>query len=247
MTRSAKASTVTGLIVVLLFVASWFLLISPKRSAAAELRDQAVAQDDANLRLKQKIAVLKTQKKDLPKQQARLVLLARHLPPSPELPNLVSTLDKAAASSGAVLLSLTPSPPAARQAAAAAPGAPVAPGSSVSPGGRPAAGGAGGPYLQEIAIQIKASGKLGELEQFLSELEALPRVILTTGVAIDSAGGRSIGADAPKAKPGADLEMILTSKVFLATPLPPANAAGAGGAGQPTPAVPAVPAAPTQP
>ena len=38
----------TAVVAVLLLVAGWFLLVSPQRSAAADLRDQVTAQQAAN-------------------------------------------------------------------------------------------------------------------------------------------------------------------------------------------------------
>lgn len=247
MTRTSQWSAVTALIVVVLFVAAWFLLISPQRSAAADLRAQKVAQDDANLRLQQKITQLEVQQRDLPKQRARLAAISAHLPATPELPKLVRELDKEAKASGAVLVSLTPSVPATRApggpgagaAAAPAPGAPAGSGAAAAPAPAPAGAPAGGgPYLQEIPISIKVQGSFVELEQFLNKVELLKRVVLTTTVAI-SEQGRAVGDDAPKRDgKGEDLEMVLTSKVFMATPLPAAKT----GAGAPAPLPPAAPA-----
>jgi hypothetical protein len=48
MTKTRTWAAATAGICVLLILAAWFLLISPKRAEAADLRDQTVAQDQAN-------------------------------------------------------------------------------------------------------------------------------------------------------------------------------------------------------
>ena len=58
MTDTRKWSALAVVLVAAIFAASWFLLISPKRGEAAELKGRAVTRADANARLEQQIQVL---------------------------------------------------------------------------------------------------------------------------------------------------------------------------------------------
>ena len=69
--------------------AGWFLLVSPKRSEAAELRAQTESQEATNAKLRNELQVLKAQAKDLPKEQAKLAAVAAKIPDNPALPGLV--------------------------------------------------------------------------------------------------------------------------------------------------------------
>jgi hypothetical protein len=58
------ALTVVGALAIL--AAGWFLLVSPKRTEASDLREQAATQQSANAGLETQLARLKSQAKDLP-------------------------------------------------------------------------------------------------------------------------------------------------------------------------------------
>src|SRR5687768_14666229 len=111
MTATRKWSALAVLLVAAVFAASWFLLIAPKRSDAADFRSQAVEQDAANERLVQQLEVLKAQAADLPKQEAFLAQIRRQLPDNPALPALIRNLTTAANKSGVDLTSLAPAVP----------------------------------------------------------------------------------------------------------------------------------------
>jgi hypothetical protein len=179
MTRTVKWSASAALLVVLVLIAAWFLLITPKRSAAAELRAQALQVDVESTQLGQKILVLKGQAQELPKKRARLAAIEQHLPLAPALPSLLANIDKAAEASGVVLGSLDATPPVSRAA-----NAPVGPVTLAS-----RAGGTSGPYLQEIQLTMKATGDFAELEDFLSRLEEVRRSVLTTDVTVSATDG----------------------------------------------------------
>ena len=55
-----------------ILAAGWFLLVSPKRSEAAALRDQATARRPTTPGCEQKIAELKAQQADLPAAAGQL-------------------------------------------------------------------------------------------------------------------------------------------------------------------------------
>ncbi len=86
-------------------------LVSPKKSAAAELRAQTESQASANAVLRTKLAALKAQAKDLPKEQAKLAAVAAKIPDNPALPSLIRALTSAGIAAGVELVSLTPGTP----------------------------------------------------------------------------------------------------------------------------------------
>jgi type IV pilus assembly protein PilO len=215
MTATRKWSALTVLLIAAVLIASWFLLITPKRTEAAGLRAQKVEQDATNERLEQQMEVLKAQALDLPKQEAFLAQIRRQLPDNPALPALVRDLTNAARKAGLTLESLAPSDPVAVvdvTPVAVAPTTPPAEESSegTTPVAAPVAPAA--PTLFQVPIVVKASGSYFEVEQFINKIEALKRSFLVSGFTL---------------KPGADkteseqLEISVTGRVFLS----PAQAA----------------------
>ena len=142
MTKIRTWSAATAVLCVLLIVAAYFLLIAPKRAEAADLRDQTVAQDQANQQSRLKIQQLKAQYAELPSKQAELAVIKQQLPDNPALPTLIRTLTSMADASGVTLVSLAPAPPTAVVLAAA----PV-----VAPAVAPAAAAAGAPVTAPVA------------------------------------------------------------------------------------------------
>ncbi|MFC5999784.1 hypothetical protein ACFP6A_13775 [Quadrisphaera sp. GCM10027208] len=112
-TRVWVAGTV--LLAVLISVAGWFLLISPKRAEAAELEQQTEATELSNQQLEARIAQLKEQFAELPQYQAELAAIQQAMPGDPALPTLVRTLDDMADRHEVTLMSLAPGQPAAVQ------------------------------------------------------------------------------------------------------------------------------------
>ncbi len=224
MTRTAKWSTGTAVLVVLLFVAAWFLLISPKRSEAAELRDQTLAQQDMNRQLQQKIAQLETLAQDLPRQRARLKVIEQQLPPAPDLPSFVRSLDAAAKAAGVSLEELNPQVPVSREAASTAGGAAVTPGAAGATQAK-----AGAPYLQEIPFSIGVTGEFAGVVDFLNRIEDLRRPLVVTTVVVDARAedGALSGISNGNLRLAKKIDVTLQGKTFLATPFPPAAAQGA--------------------
>ncbi|MDX6199350.1 MAG: hypothetical protein QOJ79_2501 [Actinomycetota bacterium] len=212
--------TVLGCLVVL--AAGWFLLVSPKRSHAAELRDQAAAQVSANAQLETRLAILKAQAKDLPKQQAKLAAVAARIPDNPALPALVRALTTAATSAGVELVSLTPSAPAAVGAPAPAAAAPVAPAAGAP--ARAAVSASAG-QLAQIGMTLNIAGGYFQVEQFVAALESLPRSMRVTALTMapganpvkPAAGGAAVDD-------GRTLVTTITAQVFMAANRPPATA-----------------------
>lgn len=124
MSVTRKWSLMAAVLVLAILAAGWFLLVSPKRGEAAELRTQTASQEEANDRLLQQLEVLKAQQADLPRQRARLAVLGTQIPNNPALPTLIRDLTKAGRKVGVSIDTMAPSVPVA--VVAAQPVAPVA-------------------------------------------------------------------------------------------------------------------------
>jgi Tfp pilus assembly protein PilO len=218
MTSTRKWSVLTVVLIIAVFVASWFFLISPKRSKASSLKAQTVTQDQANARLQEKIKELIAQQQDLPHQAARLAEIRRQIPDNPALPALIRDLSSAAKRSGLSLESLAPSEPVAVIEPAAAVAAPVAT-STTDAGSTESAPVTVAPKpvvsLYQVPILVRARGSYFEVEAFLNKIEGLRRSFLVTGFSLKP-------MDTTAASSGL-LEINVTGRVFLS----PAQAAAA--------------------
>lgn len=220
------ALTVVGALAIL--AAGWFLVVSPKRSEAADLRTQATEQDSANTALQGQLQVLKVQAKDLPKKQAELAAVAAKIPGNPGLPALIRALTAASTSAGVEFVSVTPSTPVAAQAPAAAAGVAAPPVGAVAPAAPAAAAPVGGTAgtLMSIPVAINVVGDYFEVEQFLANLEGLPRALRVSNLTL--APGQSPTAGTSKSATtvadGRSLTSTITGSVFMAQGRPAATA-----------------------
>ena len=232
MTLTRKWSLLTAIVVVAVLAAGWFLLVSPKRSEAAELQLSAADQVAANDRLVQKIEVLKAQQADLPAQRALLARLQTQLPDNPSLPRLVRDLTAAGRKVGVTLDSLAPAPP--EPIAAPVVTVPVAPPvtDTEAPAEADAASGdsaavpapapapvVAAPSLYKVPVVITVSGSYFELEQYINKLEGFKRSLQVVGFTLAASEGDPSSAAAGEAS---DLTLSLQSRVFISVPAAPA-------------------------
>lgn len=217
MSVTRKWSLLAALLSLAILAAGWFLLVAPKRTEAAGLRDQTMSQQDANARLLQQLSVLKAQQAELPQQRAKLAVMRTQIPDNPALPTLVRDLTAAGRKVGVSIDSLSPAVPVA--AVAAQPQAPVSAKTATA-----------AQALYQVPLTLEVSGSYFELEQFVNKLEGLKRSFLVSSftLATDESAGDSTAGAASTSAPG-DLTLSLQGRVFLA---PPVTAA----ATQPTPA-----------
>jgi Tfp pilus assembly protein PilO len=230
-----------------IMAAGWFLLVSPKRAEAADLREQAAAQETANATLRTSLKVLQAQAKDLPKKQADLARVAAKIPSDPAMPALIRALTAASTSAGVELVSVTPEPPAVLAApvaaapvtpagAAPAPAPAPAPGAPVDPAapaaGAPVAGPAG--TLAAIPLTISVVGGYFEVAQFLANVENLPRALRVTDLKlVPGVGPVPSGGTSNKVEDGRSLQSTITGSVFMAADRPVATAVVAPDAAAP--------------
>ncbi|MBC7680514.1 MAG: type 4a pilus biogenesis protein PilO [Pseudorhodobacter sp.] len=219
---------VLGAVVIL--AAGWFLLVSPKKGEATDLQAQAASQVSANAVLATQLQALKVQAKDLPKKQAELARVAAKIPDNPSLPSLIRALTAASTKAGVEFVSVTPGPPAALApvagAAAVAPVAPAAAPVAPVPGAvaAPAVGSSAG-ELAAIPVTLNVVGDYFEVEQFLAELENLPRALRVSNLTLAPGASPVVKTGATAASPddGRTLTSTITGSVFMAAGRPPAT------------------------
>lgn len=108
----------TAVVAVGVLVAGWALVLSPLRDDAARARQDAQSVEDQNVLRRAEIARLAADAADLPAFEQELAGLRRQFPTALELESFVRRLADLAASSGAVVQSVSRSEPAAVEASA---------------------------------------------------------------------------------------------------------------------------------
>ena len=219
MTKTRTWSAATAGLCVLLILAAYFLLIAPKRAEAADLRDQTVAQDQANQQTQLKTQQLKAQYAQLPAKQAELAVIKQQLPDNPALPGLIRTLSAMADASGVTLVSLAPAPPA-PFAGTAAPAARVAaPGAAAS-----GAAASGTTQLFGIATNLVITGDYAGSTLFIQKLQAasargsgsqLSRAFLVQSIKLAPFAQVDTGTAATSVAKKGQVQTTVTGQVFI--------------------------------
>jgi type IV pilus assembly protein PilO len=211
MSVTRKWSALAAVLVLAILAAGWFLLVSPKRSEAADLQSQAATQEAANAKLVSELEQLKAQQAELPAQRAELATMRKQIPDNPALPTLIRSLTEAGRKVGVSIDTMSPAVPVAVVDPAAAVAAPVpttesssATSESSSTGSESsessestessasadstaasttstAAAPPAAPTLFQVPLTLEVSGSYFELEQFVNKLEGLKRSFLVTG------------------------------------------------------------------
>jgi Tfp pilus assembly protein PilO len=137
---------------VLLAVASWFLLISPKYAEASDVRNQVDDTQTQLITLRKKIAGLESQKAQLPKFRAALKANQKALPDDSGVPDFLRQLQSSGEKSGVAVSGFSVAAPA------------------------QVAGVAG---VWQLPFTLVATGDPTNLGQFLNDLQAVqPRAVL---------------------------------------------------------------------
>jgi type IV pilus assembly protein PilO len=139
--RGREIYIITAVVAVVLIVAWYFLLFSPKQSELSDLDQQVESSQAALTAAKQEVVTLESYKKTAPQSRAEIVRLGKMLPVSEGIPGLIIELTKTAEASGVSVTS-------------------IARGTTV----------AGTPFgIQAVSIQV--SGRYFDVEDFLYRLE----------------------------------------------------------------------------
>lgn len=144
---------------VLALVASWFLLISPQRAAAQELRDQQVETEQYNDKLRSRIKELKKMREQLPQYQARLDEIAKQMPEDSALPMFVNQLSLTAKTNNVTIEKISPASAVLIDSQS---GVVVAKTEEMKPNA---------PLLAKIPVDVELVGDFTKTEMFLLDLQ----------------------------------------------------------------------------
>lgn len=245
MTNLRRWSALTAVAAALVLIAGWFLLVSPKRSDAAALQQQAVAVQQQNGEANGQLAELRSRAKLIPRKRAALAALRLRLPDSAELPQLIRSLARTSTSAGVELQSIVPGPVTPLVApTVAAPAPSGATPDTTTPTPAPSASGAAGTIdaassLSYVNLTLVVSGGFFDTEEFLSGLEGGARSFLISGVTMSTADASSGDASSGSSGAGGSLTTLTTTVTGQVFVVPAAVSAAAAPAGTPAPAGPA--------
>jgi Tfp pilus assembly protein PilO len=166
--------------IVLLTVASWFLLISPKFTEAADVRTQVDDTQTQLIALRKKIAGLEDQKSRLSSYKAALRANQRALPSDSGVPDFLRQLQGSGEATGVKVSGVSVAPPA------------------------QAAGVSG---VWQLPITLSAEGDPDNLGEFLNQLQAVqPRAVLVQSANLTQGGASGTGGAA--GKPSLSLSLL---------------------------------------
>jgi type IV pilus assembly protein PilO len=220
MEKMRQWTVLTALGVVGVLAAGWFLMVSPQRSHASQLRSEAASVEQSTAGLRSQIAQLKEQQKGETAQQKRLMEIATQIPDNPQLPALIRELSSAAHKAGVSLDSLAPAAP-----------------TAVTATGTPTT-----VPLSQIPVTISVTGSYFNIESFVRALEHLDRALKTTGLTVGLNSGDTKTAGAAGAVPNA-LTGQIQAFVYESPSVTPAAATAQTAA----PATPSTSTTPAQP
>ncbi len=233
-TKTARWTALAVLTCLAVVAATWFVLVSPRRAQADEIRQQSEAQAASNDALELQVAQLKAQFAKLPEKKAELAAIQAQMPVSAAMPELLRSLDEMAAATGVVLKEVTPA------AAAELPSEQPAPatGSDGAPSGEAstetgsaadpatasdpqAAVVAGGLRVVEIPITVTVSGDYFETVAFLKTVQTeITRVFLVTSLKVTTP---------QTADTGGTVSLTIGGKVFALPDTPTDDTPSAAG------------------
>lgn len=230
---NAKASGWVGgtaIVAVVILIASWFLVISPKLSAAQEDRAQTETVKEHNVVLSTQLATLKKQFAALETTRSDLAALRKQIPTSAQLTDYLRKLSDLAKAHTVIITSVMPggaiafvAAPAAIATAAAAPKptptATAAAGASAEPTDTPTAttplAARGIPGLDVISVSITVVGTYQNILGFLSDVQSTTdRLFLVTGLTATAQQKVAAGSGRPATAAG-DLELKVDGLAYV--------------------------------
>ena len=163
-----------GVLALLMLVASYFLLIAPKRAEAADLATQTESVKAGNATIEQRTELLKAQFATLDTQRGELSQIQSTLPGNAEVPQLLRTLEGYAGTAGITLVSVAPGTPENFGTDAADPTSATA--------------------AVDIPLTITTSGSFAQTELFVKNVQAdMGRYFLVDNVTLQVADGSTAG------------------------------------------------------
>jgi len=223
---NAKASgwvAGTAIVAVMMLIASWFLLISPKLSVTQEDRAETETVQQHNIVLSDQLAILKKQFAELETTRSDLAALRKQIPTSAQLTDYMRTLSGLATKHSVIITSLMPggaipfvaAPGVAAVAPKPTPKATAAAGAPADPtAAKPAAAG-GVPGLAVIPVSITVVGTYPNIRGFLSDVQSkTDRLFLVTGLTATAQQKVAAGNGRPATAAG-DLELKVDGLAYV--------------------------------
>ena len=226
---NAKASgwvAGTAIVAVVILIASWFVVISPKLSTAQEDRAQTETVRQHNIVLSEQLATLKKQFDALATTRSDLAALRKQIPTSAQLTDYLRKLSDLATTRSVVITSLTPGgaipfvaalaaapKPTPTPTATAATGT-LADATDTSTATTPLAPGAV-PGLAVISVSFTMVGTYPNVLGFLSDVQSTTdRLLLVTGLIATSQQKAAAGGGRPATAAG-DLELKVDGLAYV--------------------------------
>lgn len=210
---------------VLVLIASWFLLIGPKRAEAAEFEEQTVSAQDANAALRLRIAKLEKQFNELDSLKSEMDAIRESMPADVAESTLLREVQGLASGTGTTFVSATAGEP----TPLIDPNAPTAPppsegeaasdsegsSDSESPSADPAAAAPLDTMVYSVPVTFVAVSSFQGSQAFLQNLQDnMPRALLVSDLTIQAREPGDEGAGRPIAANG-DVELTITGNVFV--------------------------------
>ncbi len=162
-----RAPIVFAAVFVLVALAALFLLVRPKMRDVSATKDLVATAKDQGAALRAELASLKEAQANAPQVEAQIAELKAQVPPTPDLPGLIRQLTLVADASGVDFFSVSPGVP------------------TVDASGT----------FSTITTGISVSGGYFQVEQYLFQLETMPRAAKVTSVSISTGGAATSGAN----------------------------------------------------
>jgi len=227
-------ATAVGAVVIL--VASWFLLISPKLDEAADVRAQVDQTNQSNELLSLKVAQLAAQSAKLPEMKDELAALRIEIPTEAQISEFLRQVDAIAASTSVVVTATSPGTPelmVAEQTAPSAPqegalnpdGSPAQPSAepSATPSPEPSSPATPGdvaaalipPGMVDVPVSLSVIGTYTDTVAFLDALQQqIPRLYLVTGITATGQKETAATGGKPDLELG-DQELVITGYLYV--------------------------------
>jgi Tfp pilus assembly protein PilO len=166
-----RAPLIAAGVAALLAVLLVFLLVLPKMSEVGEVEDDLTAAQDQELALEAQLRALQDAQQAAPETEAQIAAIEEQVPPTVELPELITILQGAADVAAVDFFSFSP-------------GTPITD--------------AGGQF-STILSQITVTGSYFQIDEFLFRMETLPRAAKVTSVTIAPGAGTGPGTTSASA------------------------------------------------
>lgn len=189
MNRRVTLMAILAAVVVL--VAWYFLLWSPRSDELDEARERKEQAEQENQNLEAQLARLRADQQREPQLRASLEKLRVAIPDRPDLAQFILDTNDAAVRSGIDWVSIAPTPPAAATPAATATTTTTAPETTGTTGTTAP------PVAQlpaQIVLSMQVNGGYFQVMDFLNRLDAMPRIVVVDGLTMSADGTGRLSA-----------------------------------------------------